>query len=403
MKKRNTYQKTVDRLDLKIKRRNHLYYLSTVLGSYTPKIFGLITIIFIVFPLYSTAQDCIVYDREHFQVTSQAGSAYNMNIGQTITSNPIQGYPGPSFKVLNPNAAVLIKINNSIGNYDSLFVYSEESEWPKIGGTSLYQVNSLTARCIQRLPQGPQPEVFVPINRANVNSGATPHSILLTNAQNGHRVLMMRKAYFYENSEDIGTIHGPYGDLKVNVCAQSVNNLSYSALEDPSNWHNSSVWYDQNTLYGPIYDEPTNNPAPKNEWIDGPWGAEYSNVMVWDWDAPGNPNTVTILVSESDGTNAEDYLGKKLISKTDNTVFMSVGCYGWILFENVDITSGAEPSIEVGSHYWFDAWDGSYPESVYGPNGSAYGSQYKPFFNYSDLIQNAPPGSDVGLMGGKFP
>jgi hypothetical protein len=336
--------------------------------------------------------------------------------GDTFTGVTPFGNPNMSWH-LNSNYAIHIKmLDNSYANYPQMFIYSEVDQ-PFVGGTDQYSNKLVKISCV---PTGqlPQPDIYIPIDLDNINPQADGNWLDWPWIPDNN-LLVIRKAFFWENSEDVGGLHGPFGDIKISVCTSSIANWTYHDFLN--NWQsikdNSNYRFRFITLPGPIYacDSPIGfAPEPKNEWIDGPWGCYYSNIALIDWDNNNSPSEVTIVITEADVSNDEDILGWQLVSSNDEQILIKARMFGWVELQKVTADfSGKEPSVDLGDFYCWDDWDGSYPEGVdlgsdpeTGLIIDALGTQYKPYSNYlqmkliTDLF---PVHLDIGLYPGIYP
>ncbi len=323
--------------------------------------------------------------------------------------------PCVSFQVFSPNVAIKITVLDQVlgrsGPYE-LFIYSEVSQ-PQYFGTDQYCGRNLKVECVPA--SLPQPEIFIPVDRANVHPKAL-HSPLWPWTP-GHKMLVLRKAFFWENSEDLDGLHGPYGDITISACSPELGAWTYEDFI--KHWQQTFDtpkrirWM---TLPGPIWSgyAPIFFPKPYSEWIDGPWGCVYSNIAVHDWGAnPSANDAITVVITESDKFDDEDVLGwLRVTSDMQGPIVLKARMFGWVELENIVVdASGNEPSVDVGNVYWYGGWDGIYPEEVYGPQNLAVscetcpGSQYRPFTDaqIEDFLNDTRfDGYTVGLLGNKF-
>ena len=344
------------------------------------------------------SHDCEYFDYEHF-FSPQGLYRTCFRVGDPPMSFITPPFElGPSFKVLSAQAAVRIAPQTVPGGYPWMFVYSDVSQ-PFLGGTNQYGDQSITFRCLERAIEPnnvPQPDIFVPVDNANLNGQADspPGSYLslASTAGVGHPVLALRKAFFWENSEDIECPHGPPGDIGIHIVEPSVVR---AYLSDPNFWYQRLVsapelWqtkrYVRNDgrtasrdLPGPIFWWINDccclgiPPDAHDEWTDGPWGAEYSNLGLFDWDgldsafAANHGGQIGLVVSESDATNPEDFLGAALVSRAgliglngmpaDEPIKLRM--FGWLRVQNT--SSGPEATVDFADAYVYPSWDGTYP------------------------------------------
>lgn len=333
--------------------------------------------------------------------------------------------PCVSFQVFSPNVAIKITVLDVVrgkggpqtgepgGPYE-LFIYSEVSQ-PNYFGTNQYCGRNLKIECIPA--NMPEPSIFVPVDRLSVHPDADNSPLWPWTPS--HKMLVLRKAFFWENSEDLGDFHGPYGAIGISVCSQALGTWSYDDFLN--NWQNirdTPLRFRAMGLPGPIWSgyAPRFYPDPYSEWIDGPWGCTYSNIALHDWGTNSSAgDAITVVVTEADPTNNEDILGWLLVTPDmSGPILVKARMFGWVMLENITVdASGYEPSVDVGDVYWYGGWDGIYPEEVYGPQKNPAitcetcpGSQYRPFTDsqFWDFQNDARfYRYTVGLSGGKYP
>lgn len=328
---------------------------------------------------------------------------------------------GPSVNILSDNTSIKI---TAVGqnNYPVFpkyrFIYTER-DLPQTFGTDQY----CNARIKVEIDNGaissiemPQPLVWLPIDKGNVNGGG------YVNTNNNHIFLVVKQAFIYENSEDIDCPHGPWGSIACRILPSEVldyYNDDFAAIqadycEDycPFNDNFPQIWPYWNggvTLPGPIFNGPEIcqlTPAPKSEWIDGPWGAKYSNIRIYDWDDPihPTPDEICLIVREGDEYSDEDFLGAKRISKDfQGDIFFPLWYGGWLILQNVP--GGSENNIDETDNYWFPNWDGIYPDPtpVYSQPGQQF-DQYHPLSicNVPTMESKFNAGEKVALLGGSL-
>lgn len=338
----------------------------------------------------------------------------DLAIGETAYVNSDGDQIGADF--FNSDAAIIAtRVDGDWNPYpnsasENYFVYMDD-DFPAVLGTNQYEDINIRVKCIAKaetLADLPQPDVFVPIDRVNATYNPEDPNPYI-NIDPGTRVLMLRKAFFWENSEDLGCPHGPWAELNIKTLPSGILN-NYSNLELSQNTNIWQVPQNGSTrLPGPIYfaDEDClfNIYDAYSEWIDGPWGALYSNLPVHVWEE-GGPTTIGVFVAEADGSNPEDFLGGREVSIDDDFVLLRCWMFGWVLLENVDFNgpSDSEHSVDVGNFYWYYDWDGSYPANSQ-VEGASIWDQYIPLSGSSidEMEATFPAGSKIGLMGGKFP
>lgn len=365
--------------------------------------------------LSGQGQDARIY----FEGTYYNGPYRDLNLGQTVFVN--SDGDAISIRIFNPNVA--LKVTKVDGNFNPLpipayyFIYTDR-DFPEVFGTDQYSDINLRVECIPRANtwrELPQPQIYVPFDITNSN----PHpenDAYLKPFVAGHRMLVLRRAFIWENSEAIGGLHGPYGDVKIEVYPPGL--LSYSEEYLAANWPALSPGniLSGSDLPGPIWSgyAPIFYPDPYDEWVDGPFGCLYSNIAVWDWDAPGAVQSIGICIAEADSPNA--FMGKSQFAITpgmEGEILVKVWGFGFVVLENILVPdSGQEPSVAKGDVYWYGGWNGQYPVSVYGPQNPAVpcetcpGNQFRPFTNdqFWNFHNNpAFDGYTVGLLGRRFP
>lgn len=391
-----------------------------------------IIIILVINIISVFGQDAIFYERNNY-----SGTAHRLYMGQSFTYQSGAGDYGGSFRILNPKAAIKISRVNlpygvmfkrtTPGRYPWLYLYADSiiSQSYIEVGTDQYNSQLLKVECLQA--KLPQPDIFIPFDLLNRNPNAeNDHYLPDMRGKGGHKVLSLRKAFLWENSEDLGGWHGPYADVKIGVCQTDIlqykNNWDYLA-QHPEIWCQSPMLRFAMELPGPIWSgyAPIGFPDPYDEWIDGPFGCIYSRMVLWDWDENLSVKEVIPIVFESDATNPNDLMGvypKAITRDTKGEILFKVRVFGWVILENITLQSiilgvGFEPIVDVGHVYWYGGWDGLYPEEVYGPTDPpaipdqlSPGSQFRPFTDAQFWTYHNDPrfdGKVVGLLGNKFP
>ncbi len=369
-------------------------------------------------PVFLLGQDA----RFYYEGTNYNGPYVNINLGETKFVN--SDGDAISIQIFNPNVAIkATRVDGGWNSYPSghiynYFVYTEQ-DMPYVGGTNQYEDINIRIECLPKAASWealPQPLVFVPFNVTNVNPNPeNDHYLKSFGPYAGHKILALRRAFIWENSEDIGGIHGPYGDVKIGAFDPAI-------FSNP-NWLNPDVagiyampgW--ESELPGPIWSgyAPIGIPDPYDEWIDNPFGCIYSNIVVWDWGVTGqvsNNQQIGIVIAEADGTNPKDILGGQVVTAGEQgLILVKIHAFGWLLLENIDV-NGPEQSVSRADVYWLGGWDGQYPVSVYGPQSPAVpcetcpGHQFRPFTDSQFWNFHGNPAFDgykVGLMGGNYP
>ncbi len=372
---------------------------------------------------FSQQTSCTVYSNNDYE-----GNAYNLSIGQSVTFTSGNGV---SFKTPDDKAALKVTFLEEIwgdngGNapYTNLFFYAENdqpfmtNEHP---GLSQYKNVLLRAECLLRTAP-PEPDIYVPIDGNSVAGGHL-------NLNKGHDMVILKRAFFWDNFEQIRgkasgacpEAHGPAGKLYIRIFRPEIRQHSFERLNiqdwqicndsmpppppDSICYYNChpgqrcfETYFIKNSngdpgmqLYGPLFFQRTPNcpvadffgknapPDSYNEWLDGPWGAVYSNIALFDWDEnpQGNIDSILIGIVEGDGKKVlgfvgtfQDFLGGAVIRRKDKgEILIKIGAYGWIIVQNYHKgdTLFSTETEEVANHYWYPTWDGTYPEAVCGP------------------------------------
>ena len=336
----------------------------------------------------TSGADVVFYDDDLY-----GGRSHGLHLGECAVFDDCV-----TWRVLNAGAAVRARCVSDVfhgrtGPYDA-FLYSEQDQ-PFIGDAFQYcsadfgdpgqSCNAFEVSAVAR--DLPQPALLVPVDLTSIHRLADPRSAGYLAC---HRMLVLRKAYFWENSEEVdcsGTVcghvvcHGPYGDLKIAAFDPGLDGFSFERLffdhtlweglrlcDHPSDDPNSRV--NGAKLPGPIWSgfAPGGIPYgedPFSEWIDGPWGCAYSNIAVWDWDGSdrgaqmgctdrnGSDRRAQIALgvyeADSEALNCgspADLMGWQLVNKTDDEILLHVRTYGWVLLQNIDVP--ATPGRQCG-------------------------------------------------------
>jgi|GEM_PF-4857858 hypothetical protein len=369
-------------------------------------------------PAFLFGQDA----RFYYEGTNYTGPYIDINLGQTVLVN--SDGDAICIKILNPNVAVkATRVDGSwdsypTGSINNYFVYTDQ-DMPYVGGTNQYENINIRVECIPKANTWqdlPQPLVYVPFDISNVNPNPdNDHFLKGFEPYAGRKILALRRAYFWENSEDVGGLHGPYADIKIGAYDPAIFSNSNWLNPDVAHIYAMPNW--KSDLSGPIWSgyAPAFYPDPYDEWIDGPFGCIYSNIVVWDWGVSGlvsDNAQIGIIVSEADGTNPEDIMGgRTVLAGEQGLILVKVQPFGWVLLENIDI-NGLEERVSNADVYWFGGWNGQYPVSVYGPQNAAVpcetcpGNQFRPFTDSQFWSFHGNPAFDgykVGLMGGNYP
>lgn len=396
------------------------------------------TIFVIAFGFYlfdAPAQDCLFYDRLNYN-----GIENSLIIGDEIIVPFDSLFNSPSWKIVNNNAAILFEDLSPTGSYPFILVYSDLSSPGVGGGGSDHWVGTgeVKVACMQRCVEEeclPQPTTWIPIDFTDIfgEPDVLPPDHLIL----GNKVLMLKKAFIWENSEDVGGIHGPYASISITcrrkeffddfTYEQIVNNYceEYYLGDSISN----SLCYQFETNYGEIpnagvklpgpayWAHPFLLPNPKSEWIDGPWGACYSRIPVFDWDNqitnPDNFSEISVHLREGDDSNLDDFLGGQIINKnTTGPILVQCGHFGYMVLQNEIITQEhIDENISGLDVYWNAKWNGSHPEEIVGghviiPNSLLpEWNQYLPLAadEIDEMESIFLAESTVGLIGRDFP
>lgn len=363
--------------------------------------------------------------RVYYQGTYYQGPYVDLEVGQVVE----RPSDGDEFcvDILSPNTAVIVEslspqynapYNENPPFYPLIYV---DKDFPEVFGTDQYEDALLRISCVPAATnwrQLPQPDVYVPFDFSSRNTTPDPaNDTPPIEAIPGHRQLVLRRAYFWENSEDVGGWHGPYADIKIGAYRQSV--VQYSDMElvqNSSLWDSPSLIIQKTELPGPVWGgyATIGYPDPYDEWIDGPFGCVYSNISVMDWGVyPDESARIGIIISESDSPDA--YMGRSASAigpSDEGEILIKVWGFGFVVVENIWVPEGGERNLATGDVYWYGGWDGEYPCRVYGPTNPAvpyensYGSQFKPFTDSMfNQFREDPSffGYEVGLLKGGYP
>lgn len=351
-------------------------------------------------------------------VTLHDGQSFALDLGQSRdVLTPGCDCPCISWQINTPGTAIRIDMldkDSYNGRYEHMFMYSVRSLPPPtngIYGTPQYCGHNVRVSCVPQSP--PEATAYIPLDATNLNRNAN----LPIAPVPGNRMLALRRAFFWENSEQLAGLHGPFGDIKINVCDPSIADMGFDYLQ--YHWDELlnpfppyPIKRNSFSLYGPVWGS-REDPPPANEWLDGPWGCSYSNAFIYDWDDPYqefyNRHVVSLVVAEAEGafiigTNPEDFLdATKVYRATDPSVVMhfDVSMFGWVELQNVDVT-GREPTVDVAAHYWYPSWNGMTPAQVTSPE---IADQYRPLpgKTISEMENEFVAGERIGILGGQVP
>ena len=161
--------------------------------------------------------------------------------------------------------------------------------------------------------------------------------------------------FFWENSEDIGGWHGPYGDIKIEAWNPIILSFSESQLNNTWQYIEPSYRINNSVLPGPIWSGYAKMwyPDPYHEWVDGPFGCIYSNIAIYDWEATGAKKSIAVAVAEADKPNS--FMGvynSVITADTPGEILIKVGGFGFVVLENITAPR-KEPKVSKGDVYWY--------------------------------------------------
>lgn len=399
-------------------------------------------VLLFLIPLLLRAQEVKIFTGNNYQ------NLYaTLKPGQSITFSP-NGCNG-SFQVIN--AAVKVQMINPPYPYPFMFVYSEKNISNLEPGTDQYCGKPLKITCLEKAESVhdlPQPSAWIPVDRNNINYENNP--TLEINI--GDRALMLKRAFIWENAEDLGCCHGPYGSVGLEIYKSNLlkdYNFNFDAIandfcgqRDVENFGNSCTVAPCSLnpfstcctflnkypvisgagykLPGPVFnaDNRCNDfwagidclwqPSdPKSEWLDGPWGVCYSRIPVFIW-SDNTDNEVSLVLREGDDTNCDDFLGGMLINKNDigKKILFKAWKYGWIELEIVTIKQAdLIENVDKSNQYWYANWNGANPEEIHSiPQAPPY-DQFVPLSGKTikEMESTFFENNTIGLIGGKFP
>jgi len=351
------------------------------------------------------SQDCIFYEGEN-----HTGKSYNMPVGASEEVNISKGL---SWELSNKAAIRIIDPSPPYGNttfnrYPWRYVYATEdadyingsNNWDDIGQVIVTCENKCDAiNCM------PQPSTWIPVDYTDINHNLVG-DINDSKLGVGDTVLVLRKAFLYENSEDVGGIHGPYGSVSIHCRTSNLfNDYNNSASRIEADYNEDGDWIKQYEsvadvrLPGQVY-------HIKSEWIDGPWGACYSRVIIFNWDKySNNHDSISVFIREGDaGGLTDDFMGGQIVNKhTKDPILIKAWMYGWFVVENIVLTQNDMiEDISDCDFYWNHSWNGLHPEII---RGKYMYDQYNPLPNNTidEMQKSFEEGSKVGLLGGTFP
>ena len=378
-----------------------------------------ITIIAMIVALGATpygsliGQSVTVYSGNNF--TGSVLGTVNLGQSSNFTFSGCNG----SIAINGSNLAVKVELIPAPAPYPFMFLYTEKNLRNIEPGTNQYCGKTLKISCVpaaQNADQLPQPTAWIPIDRSNV----TPSQPAL-NLSVGDRVLMVRRAFLWENSEDLGCCHGPYASVGLNIHSPNILtdfNSDFDAISQQyvEPWPSYPILAGVK-LPGPIYtaDNPCNDfgagcfgipDDPNSEWIDGPWGACYSKIPAYKWPA-GGASQVALIMREGDDTNNDDFMGGIIVDKNNNNpILFKAWKFGWVELQNVTITAAdLTHNVDVTDLYWFHNWNGANPSSIHSIAQTPPYDQFLPLpgSTIPQMEATFPAGSHIGLIGGTFP
>lgn len=387
---------------------------------------------------------------EYFSDQDYGGRRTCLEVGEA----PIVSADGlDSFRLLSSDVALLAERVVPPANYQRLFFYSEvthqedgvaQLSMPMIAGTNQYDGTQVRVSCV--LARGaPLPRVEVPIDVVDIHPAVSAeHRGDYRQPSASSQILTLDGAYFWENAEQLGGLHGPYEEINIAVVrAETVQSYidslkpggdqtySYANMNRNADelWNNAAVKYKEYAIPGPVYAfRCAAGLNPHSEWIDSDWGTRYSNLGLVDWrsdatwvgtDATGRQR-VGLIIHGAD-PNGDDFIDAVFVYKDDDVVHFLVGAHGVIRLKNL---RDVQQAIDRADAYTWDDWDGTYPENVcaLNPTGTmdacwssccqlidctegcgVNGSRYKPFDRWERAYECLIAGSTLGLIAGKYP
>lgn len=396
-------------------------------------------------PILLKAQEVKIFLKNNYQ-----GLYATLKPGNSITFFPI-GCNG-SFEVIN--AAVKVEMINPPYPYPFMLLYSEKNISNLEPGTDQYCDKPLKITCLKKaesVDELPQPTAWLPVDRTNINNDY-PEGLKV-----GDTVIFLKRAFLWENSEDLGCCHGPYGSVSFNVYNSNLltdYNFNFdaiandycgapdvsAALDELANKCSLPCWLNPFSpccnfldkypvlkggfkLPGPIFnaDNSCNDfghikcgypftfliTDPESEWIDGPWGVCYSRIPIFNWSSTKD-NVVSVVLREGDNLNCDDFLGGMLINKNDidRTILFKAWKYGWIELK-IEIIKEADrkENVDKSDQYWYANWSGANPGEIHSiPQKPPY-DQFVPLEGKTikEMESTFAENTKIGLIGGKFP
>lgn len=403
------------------------------------------SVLLFLIPLLLKAQEVKIFRGNNYE------NLYaTLTPGQSITFSP-NGCSG-SFQVIN--AAVKVEMITPPYPYPFMLLYSEKNIRNMEPGTDQYCGKPLKITCLKKaesVDELPQPTAWIPVDRNNINYDNDPPNPTLK-IDIGDTVLMLKRAFLWENAEDLGCCHGPYASVGLNIykanllkdysfnfdaisddfCgAGDVSELANSCSIAPCNLNPFSTccrFLDKYQVIGgykvpgPVFnaDNSCNDfghifcgypfnfvDDPKSEWIDGPWGVTYSRIPIFNWTNTPD-NEVSVVLREGDNLNCDDFLGGMLINKNDigKKILFKAWKYGWIELEIVKIKEAdLIENVDKSNQYWYANWNGANPEEIHSiPQTPPY-DQFVPLSGKTikEMESTFFENNTIGLIGGKFP
>lgn len=363
---------------------------------------------------YVCAQDCTFY-----LWPNHTGPSYDLDIGEHVDL-AITSYD-PSWVIHSPWAELKIeRLSNFPQNYPFCFMRSNATV-VELPGNDDYRLQSVRVSCIAACYTEdcmPQPRAWIPLDKSSAINWADGNQPLGT-PDIGDIVIVLRRFYAWDNSEALGCPHGPWSQIN-RTCRPEALLLDHPEYADMMSIFYGST-FDADYPYigswehipGTVYSAGNGcwlGDDPANEWLDGPWGCMYSNVVLFNWDAT-TEDAISLIFFEADPGN-EDFLGGKIMYRNQlGERFIRLTHFGWCVVKTIE-WEGPEFNIESSDWYWMNDWDGAWFDPDHPsqfPTGPLHSSPYDPFASMSlPGFENAPgvsstPGSSIGLLGRHFP
>ena len=309
--------------------------------------------------------DAVIYPSMSWQ-----GEPLSVHVGQRYSDINFEGN-NKSIDIINPCGIYLFREPNYQGPY--IFINSDLQFIEKGDGQNQY--DKVRSIIVTKANEIPQPRRWVPIDGRDVPTGHNPGSCSQDTPFSTGNLLVVRRAYIWENTDAWECPHGPWAEVRVKALAGPVTT--------------------DFKLAGPIpyaHDKCLLGCWPSDEWADNWDGVVYSNFGFFDWDAT-ELNEVTVVVNE--GT--ADFM-VFTVSRFENEIIYFQNNYGFIEVQNVFL-SAPEPRICTGDIYVSSyAISDAYPEIHYPLTGIA---QF-PFDNLLEAYQQTPQNGALVLYPGEY-